>query len=261
MRVTMTINGEQVEGSTAFDVINPATGEVCGTAPAASAHQVRQAIDAARAAQPAWAALGHTRRCELLLQVADLIEAESGRLAALITTEQGKPLSGPGSLFEMEAAAGFTRVPATLPMEPEVVFADETRRDELHYAPLGVVAAIAPWNWPVMIAIWQIMPALRMGNTVVLKPSELTPLATLELVRLIDSVLPDGVLNAISGDGQVGAELTADPGIDKIMFTGSVETGRKVAGAAADSLARLTLELGGNDISPGCWQRLGLHEG
>ncbi|MEM8923288.1 MAG: aldehyde dehydrogenase family protein [Actinomycetota bacterium] len=243
----MIIDGEATEGAGSFDVINPATGDVLGQGPTASQEQVTAAIEAARRAQPAWAARSSEERAAMLNQVADVFEANAAALAELITKEQGKPLSGPGSMFEMEAAVGFTRVPAMLDLPPEVVFEDETRVDELHYDPLGVVAAIAPWNWPVMIAVWQIMPAVRMGNTVVIKPSELTPLGTLELVRLINTVLPPGVVNAVSGDGEVGSWLVSSSDVDKIMFTGSVATGKKVAAAASASLTRTTMELGGND--------------
>jgi len=134
-----------------------------------------------------------------------------------------------------------------LSLPPETVYEDEERKDTLHRVPLGVVAAIAPWNWPLMIAIWQIIPAIRMGNTVVLKPSEYTPIATLEMVRLINQVLPRGVLNTVSGDGRIGAALTSHPDIDKIMFTGSESTGRRIIEASSRNLAPITLELGGND--------------
>ncbi len=130
-----------------------------------------------------------------------------------------------------------------------MVFEDETRRDEVHRKPLGVIAAIAPWNWPLMIAIWQIIPALRAGNTVVIKPSEYTTIGTLELVRLINTVLPAGVLNVISGDGKVGGQLAEHKDIAKVMFTGSSNTGKRIIEASAGNLARLTLELGGNDAA------------
>ncbi|HEC11480.1 MAG TPA: aldehyde dehydrogenase family protein, partial [Acidimicrobiales bacterium] len=112
-----------------------------------------------------------------------------------------------------------------------------------------VIGAIAPWNWPVLIAIWQIVPSLRMGNTVVIKPSEFTPMATLEVVRLMNTVLPPGVVNAVSGDGEVGRRIVTSPEVAKIMFTGSVPTGREIMAASAPNLCRLTLELGGNDAA------------
>ncbi|MEM9894138.1 MAG: aldehyde dehydrogenase family protein [Actinomycetota bacterium] len=252
MSYEMIVNGKPVETTEQQEVPNPATGAVVGHSPVASAAQVDEAVAAARAAQPAWAARSSEERAGLIMQCAELFAANAGPLAKLITEEQGKPLSGPGSNFEMEAVVGWTQVPASLDLPPEVVFEDETRRDELHYGPLGVVAAIAPWNWPAMIAIWQIVPSIRMGNTVVIKPSEYTPLSTLEIVRLMNEVLPPGVVNSVAGAGEVGAALTANPDVDKIMFTGSAATGQKVAEAASASLARVTLELGGNDAAIIC---------
>lgn len=161
------INGELCGSDEQLEIKNPATGEVLGYAPINTPEQVEQAVQAAKRAQPAWAALSDEERKQALVNVAAILEKESEYLATWITKEQGKPLNGPGSRFEMQACAGWTQVPASLGLAPEVVFEDETRRDEVHYQPLGVVGAIAPWNWPLMIAIWQIIPALRMGNTVV----------------------------------------------------------------------------------------------
>lgn len=124
---------------------------------------------------------------------------------------------------------------------------DEGGRAELHYRPLGVVGAIGPWNWPMMITVWQIAPALRMGNTVVIKPSEYTPLSVLALMHVINSVLPDDLLTVVCGHGEVGAALSTHPDVDKIMFTGSTATGRKIIESSADTVKRLTMELGGND--------------
>jgi acyl-CoA reductase-like NAD-dependent aldehyde dehydrogenase len=244
------IDGQCTLGDgSAFPVINPATGERIALAPASTVSQVELAIRAAKRAQPTWAALPEEERKAYLRKAADVLTANSEALARLITQEQGKPLGGPGSGFEMQACVGWTQATASLDLPQEVVFEDDTRKDVVVRRPLGVVAAIAPWNWPVMIAIWQIMPSLRMGNTVVIKPSEYAPLATLEMVRLIGEVLPPGVLNAVSGDGAVGHALVSHPAINKIMFTGSERTGRKIVEASANNLARLTLELGGNDAA------------
>ena len=163
-------------------------------------------------------------------------------------------MSGPGSMFEMQACVGWTQVPASLDLPVEVVFEDDSRRDELHRKPLGVVGAIAPWNWPLMIAIWQVIPSLRAGNTVVLKPSEHTTIGTLEMVRLMNEVLPAGVLNTIAGGKEAGARLVASDEVDKIMFTGSTATAQKIIEASGPHMSRLTLECGGNDpaiILPG----------
>src|SRR5690606_8404671 len=118
---------------------------------------------------------------------------------------------------------------------------------ELHYRPLGVVGAIGPWNWPMMISVWQLAPALRMGNTVVLKPSEYTPLSVLALVHVLNAALPEGVLQVVPGGRDVGERLAAHPDVAKVMFTGSTATGKAIIRSSADTVKRLTLELGGND--------------
>lgn len=248
------IGGQLIESAHSFEVKNPATGAVIGLAPIATEEDVDNAVSAARSAQSAWAAKSDEERKNILMQVAQVLSDNSQYLAEWITREQGKPLAGPGSLFEMQACVGWTQVPASLDLPVEVVFEDETRRDELHRKPLGVVAAISPWNWPLMIAIWQVIPSLRAGNTVVLKPSEYTTIGTLEMVRLMNTVLPAGVLNVISGDGKIGAQLIAHKGVDKVMFTGSTATGQRIIEASKGNMARLTLECGGNDpaiILPG----------
>lgn len=247
---TLSINGQNVAGDAGtFSIHNPATHALLGHAPRSTAAQVDLAVAAARAAQPTWAALPDDERKAIIGRVADILTANTKYLAEWITREQGKPLAGPGSLFEMQACVGWTQVSTMLDLPVEVVFEDETRRDEVHRKPIGVVAAIAPWNWPLMIAIWQFIPALRAGNTVVLKPSEYTPLGTLEMVRLINEVLPPGVLNTVSGGGTVGDALVRHPDVRKVMFTGSGATGRKIIEASAGNMARLTLELGGNDAA------------
>lgn len=241
------INGQTVAPSQFFEVKNPATGDLLGRASIAEKAHVDAAVSAARAAQPDWAAKSDSERKELLMQVAQVLIDNTDYLAKWITQEQGKPLAGPGSMFEMQACVGWTQVPASLDLPVEVVFEDDSRRDELHRRPIGVIGAIAPWNWPLMIAIWQIIPSLRAGNTVVLKPSEYTTIGTLEMIRLMNTVLPPGVLNSIAGDGQVGAYLVENEDVDKIMFTGSEKTARKIITASGGNMARLTLECGGND--------------
>ena len=250
-----TVNGQPVGSEQSFESFNPASGEPLGRAPISTQQQVKEAIAAARAAQPAWAARPDAERKALMMQVAEVIKANAPYLADWVTREQGKPLGGvgpdqvPGARFELWGCEVWTQVPASLDLPVEVAFEDETRRDEVHRKPFGVVAAIAPWNWPLLIAIWQIIPSIRAGNTVVIKPSEYTTLGTLELVRLIAEVLPKGVVNTVSGPGEVGSWLVGDPGIDKIMFTGSGRTGAKVAEAAARNMVPATLELGGNDAA------------
>ena len=250
-----TVNGRPVTSERTFESRNPATGEVLGLVPVSSEQQVAQAVAAAKAAQPAWAARPDAERKALLMRVAEVLKANAEPLAEWVTREQGKPLGGvgpdqvPGSRFELWGCEVWTQVPASLELPVDVAFEDETRRDEVHRRPYGVIAAIAPWNWPLLIAIWQIVPSLRAGNTVVVKPSEYTSIGTLEMVRLIAEVLPPGVLNTVSGAGDVGAMLVDNPQVDKIMFTGSGATGAKIAAAAARHLTPTTMELGGNDAA------------
>ncbi|MEP6843664.1 MAG: aldehyde dehydrogenase family protein, partial [Pseudolysinimonas sp.] len=204
-----------------------ATGETIGYAPVHTVEDLDRAVDAARAAQPGWATLGHTERRRILHAIADDLDAESEQLAELLSREQGKPLDGPNARFEVGACGVWTRSAADTELEPEVLFEAPGTRSELHFAPLGVVAAIGPWNWPMMISVWQIAPSLRMGNTVVVKPSEYTPLSVLALAAVFNRHLPAGVLTVMSGDREVGAAIAAHPGFDKIVFTGSTATGRR----------------------------------
>lgn len=243
----MTIDGKPAAGSGTFDVINPADESVVAACPKGTIELLDAAVAAARRAFPAWAALPDAQRVAKLNEIADVIDAHKDELARLITSEQGKSLSGPGSRFEVAGAAAWTRVTAGLELPVEVLQDDEQGKIEIHRRPVGVVASITPWNWPVIIATWHIMPALRVGCTVVIKPSPFTPLSTLRLVELINEVLPPGVLNAVTGDADVGNRMSAHPDVDKIVFTGSIPTGKNVMKSAADSLKRLTLELGGND--------------
>jgi len=244
-----TINGKSISTEKTFDVKNPATGDLIGSASISNKDHVSQAVAAAKAAQPSWAAKSDEERKSTVNKVADILVENTAYLAKWITEEQGKPMTGPGSMFEMQACVGWTQVPASLDLPVEVIFEDDTRKDELHRKPIGVIGAIAPWNWPLMIAIWQIIPAIRAGNTVVLKPSEYTTIGTLEMVRLINTVLPPGVLNTVSGGGEIGASLVEHKDIDKIMFTGSASTARRIIESSKGNMARLTLECGGNDAA------------
>ncbi len=249
------LNGRGIDSPSAFDSFNPATGDVLGLVPNSTTVQVAEAVAAARAAQPAWAARSEAERQQFILRLADAFKENAEHLARWVTREQGKPLGGvgpdqvPGARFEVWACEVWSRVTAELSLPMEIAFEDSSRRDEIHRQPYGVVAAIAPWNWPLMIAIWQLIPAIRAGNTVVLKPSEYTSIATLEMVRLMAEVLPPGVINTVTGSGEVGACLVDQPDVDKIMFTGSGATGSRIAAAAARHLTPTTMELGGNDAA------------
>jgi len=233
--------------STSRDILNPATGELVGKAPVHTVADLDAAVDAAKAAQPAWAALGHAARSEMLVKVADAFDENAEALALLLSSEQGKPLNGPNARFEVGGAAAWMRTAAATVLETETVIDDDSGHAQITYRPIGVVGAIGPWNWPMMITVWQIAPALRMGNTVVVKPSEYTPLSVLALIAVANTVLPAGVLTGIAGDREVGARLSSHPSIGKVMFTGSTATGKAIIRSSADTVKRLTLELGGND--------------
>lgn len=228
------------------DILNPATGEVVGRAPENTVEDLNAAVETARAAQKDFAKLSDEERCELLTKAAAAVEANAEALVELLSREQGKPLNGPNARFEVGACSAWLNATASFE-HPNYTAVDDDITATVNYRPLGVVGAIGPWNWPMMITIWQIAPALRMGNAVVVKPSEYTPLSVLGLLKVVNSVLPEGILQVVSGAGEVGAALTTHEGIDKIMFTGSTATGKKIVEASADNLTRLTLELGGND--------------
>lgn len=248
----MTIGGRKVAGQESFAVINPATGAVVGHAPNATSADLDAAVAAAKAAFPSWSRLPDDQRQAACAAIAGTLNHHAEDIARLLTMEQGKPLGGLGSRYELGGAQAWAGFTAGLAMPVKVIQDDNQGRVELHRKPLGVVGSITPWNWPVMIAIWHIVPALRAGNTVVIKPSPYTPLSTLKTVELLNTILPPGVLNVVTSDDKlanIGAEMAAHPDIRKIVFTGSCGTGEKVMQTAARTMKRLTLEMGGNDAA------------
>ena len=242
----MTIGGEALRGERAFGVINPATGEVFGEAPDCSDEQMDAAMAAAERAFSTWRHDVAVRR-EALKACAAALRSAVDDLAPVLTREQGKPLARAAG--EIKGAAKWMARTADLEIPVDVPIDNDRVRVEVHRRPHGVVAAITPWNYPVALATWKIAPALLAGNTVVLKPSPFTPLATLRVGRILSAALPPGVLNVISGGDDLGASMTTHPAVRKISFTGSVATGKLVAAAAAPDLKRVTLELGGNDAA------------
>jgi acyl-CoA reductase-like NAD-dependent aldehyde dehydrogenase len=242
--LAMTIGGELRQAATSFGVINPATGEVHAQAPDCSREQLDEAFDAAAKAYLDWK-LDDEARCAALRAAADLLFASANDLAPILTREQGKPLARAAE--EVFGAGIWLKYFADLEVPREVIQDDASAFVEVVRRPMGVVAAITPWNFPLVLASWKIGPALRAGNTMVLKPSPFTPLATLELGELLSAVLPPGVLNVVSGGNELGAWMTSHPVPRKVSFTGSVATGKHVAASAAPDLKRVTLELGGND--------------
>lgn len=246
-RYALIIDGGKVETPEYRAVINPADGSVVGQMPLATAAELDRVVDAARRAFPEWRDTSDERRKALCRAVADALEEKKEELARLLTAEQGKPLAKLGSRFEMDGAIGWTRATAELNLPIEVIEEGADGRVEVHRKPIGVVGSITPWNYPVMIGCWHVIPAIRAGNTVVIKPSPLTPLATIRMVEIMNTVLPRGVVNVITGDDDLAAEMSRHQGFDKMVFTGSTATGKKVMASAVDTLKRLTLELGGND--------------
>ncbi len=244
---TLLIGGERVATERHADIRNPSTGEVVGQMPLAGKAELDRAVAAASAAFAQWSRVPDGERAQACRNVADKIAEHAEDIAYLLTLEQGKPLNGLGSRFELGGALAWTRYTAELSLPVEVLQDDNEGRVELHRKPIGVTGSITPWNWPVMIACWHMIPAIRAGNTVVIKPSPLTPLSTIRLIEVMNEVLPAGVVNVITGENEIGAQLSAHPGIAKMSFTGSTETGKKVMASAVETLKRLTLELGGND--------------
>ena len=241
------IGGEKVATSEHMEIRDPATGEAVGECPVATRQELDRAVDAAQEAYKSWSRSSDEERKAAVNRIADAVHANMDELAELLTREQGKPLNGMGSRFELHGAEAWTRYTATLELPVEVLQDDETGRVELHRKPLGVVGSITPWNFPILIGIWHLVPAVRTGNTVVIKPSPHTPLSTIRLVEILNEVLPPGVLNVVAGRDELGQMMTEHPHIQKIVFTGSCPTGKRVMQSAADTLKRVTLELGGND--------------
>jgi len=241
----MTIGAAAVPGSRFIPVFDPVTGKPFAQAPDATVAETDQAIAAAAAAFPAWAALPWAARAEKIRSFGLAIREENSALARLLCREQGKPLEK--AVSEIGAGLAYLNAYCDMVLEPAVLKETATQRIEQHHRPLGVVGAITAWNYPLLLAIWKIAPALVAGNTVVVKPAPSTPLATLALGRIAARVLPPGVVNVIAGGTETGERLTSHPAVRKITFTGSTETGKRIMANASARLKRLTLELGGND--------------
>jgi acyl-CoA reductase-like NAD-dependent aldehyde dehydrogenase len=244
---SMTIDGASARTAASLPVRNPATGEIFAAAPDATAEDLDRAVAAATRAFETWRTAPIAERKQALLDAADIIEANADELASLFVQEQGRPL--PGAKAEIQGAALWLRATTMLDLPVDVTEDSDTRRIEVHHVPLGVVCGIVPWNFPVLLAVWKIAPAIMAGNTLVLKPSPFTPLTTLRIGELIRDCFPAGVFNVISGGDALGPLMTAHKGFAKISFTGSTATGRRVMESAARDLKRITLELGGNDAA------------
>lgn len=247
MAFNLLIGGRQVGGDLSMPVINPATEEVLTQCPRASESQLNEAVAAAKAAFPSWAATPVKRRKAALLAIAERVDAHADELARLLTEEQGKPLEP--ARREIFVTTLLFRTFAAYDLPVEILKEGEGGRVELHHGPLGVVAAIVPWNFPLILMAQKLAPALVAGNTVILKPAPTTPLTTLRFGELVADLLPAGVLNIVTDANDLGNLLTGHPDVQKVSFTGSIATGRKVMASASGSLKRIALELGGNDAA------------
>ncbi|HEY6780549.1 MAG TPA: aldehyde dehydrogenase family protein [Thermoleophilaceae bacterium] len=248
METRLLIGGELVRGDgSALPIENPATEETLATAAAASPAQLAAAIAAAREASGAWGRLPAAERAELLHETATRLRGQTDALARVMTLEGGKPL------IENSDEVGWTAAAFDYYAEMGRNFAgrvippvESTQLALVLKEPLGVVGCIVPWNYPLLLLAWKVAPALAAGNAVVAKPSELTPLSTLMLADCFDH-LPAGVVNLVAGAGDVGEALVRDERVDCVAFTGSVGTGKRVAGLCAERVARVNLEMGGKD--------------
>jgi betaine-aldehyde dehydrogenase len=242
------IGGEQVAGTgPALAVENPTTEETLAEVGLPSDEQVDAAIGVARDAAREWAAMPAIERGELLHEVATRLRARTDEIARLMTLEGGKPLiensdevAWTAAAFDYYAEIGRNFAGRVVPS------IESTQLALVLKEPVGVVGCIVPWNYPLLLLAWKLAPALAAGNTTVCKPSELTPLSTLMLAQCFEH-MPSGVVNLVAGGGDVGARLVADDRVDCVAFTGSVETGKKIARVCADRIARINLELGGKD--------------
>src|SRR5690348_5177448 len=241
------IDGEAVDGSATLDVINPATGQVFAACPAAGRAELDRAVAAARRAFPAWRDRSYDDRAAYIARFCQALRDNAEQLAHLLTMEQGKPLQQ--SKDEITRASTQSEGMTRIPIAPQVLEDSDQKRIELQWFPLGVAGIITPWNAPINLAAGPLTSALYTGNCVVLKPSPYTPLCTLKLGELARDVFPRGVVNVLAGGDDLGRWMSEHPGIDKIGFTGSVEAGKQVMAAAAKTLKRVTLELGGNDAA------------
>jgi acyl-CoA reductase-like NAD-dependent aldehyde dehydrogenase len=242
------INGEFVDGAGGTaDVINPATEKAVAACPIADVAQVNAAVAAAKAAFPAWSRRTVAERGQLVDQLANALMARQDEFAALLTAEQGKPLDQ--AAFEVIGSVFTLKGFVDMKLEPKILRETPENRVIEYRAPLGVVAAITPWNFPLILLMNKLGPCLLAGNTMVSKPAPTTPLTTLLFATIANEILPPGVFNVVCDRNDLGGVLTAHPDVAKVAFTGSTATGRKVMKSASDTVKRVTLELGGNDAA------------
>ena len=241
------ISGELVEGDGSLDVLNPATEKLLARCPRASKEQFDLAVQAAKRAYPGWSAKSLSDRQVVLAQIADRIQQNRDHMARLLTAEQGKPLHE--AFIEIDITAAFFQHASGLSYDSKILVDNADRKVKLYRKPLGVVAAIVPWNFPMMTLAFKLPLALLTGNTIVVKPAATTPLTALYLGELIADLVPPGVVNIVTDANDLGDVLTNHPDVAKVAFTGSTATGMKVMANSAKTLKRFSLELGGNDAA------------
>ncbi|WP_085026224.1 aldehyde dehydrogenase family protein [Ensifer aridi] len=244
---TMTIGGVAVSTNKTAPVVNPATEEIIAHVPSAGREELDAAVAAARAAFSAWSKRPPAERQALVAAIGARLEQHREELVRLLTREQGKPRSGAD--WELTGAIIWCREIAKQELPIHIAEDSAERIVETRHVPIGVVGAITPWNYPILLVIWKVLPALLAGNTIIVKPSPYTPLSTLKIGEMMRDVLPPGVLNIVSGGDDLGQWMTSHPDIGKISFTGSTQTGKRIMQSAAGTLKRVTLELGGNDAA------------
>ncbi|KAL6706440.1 hypothetical protein ACN47E_005546 [Coniothyrium glycines] len=240
------IDGKQRGSDQAHHGINPTSGQELWEVPIGTEQDLNDAVAAARKAFPAWRDTPIEHRKELLGKLADLFTQHSDDFISLLCKESGKPRQF--AAIEVGAVAGFIGHHLTLDI-PSEKLEDDEKTVYTEYSPLGVCAAICPWNFPLILSCGKIAPALMTGNTMIVKPSPFTPYTALKFAELAQQILPPGVLQVVGGNNDLGASMCRHPDIAKISFTGSIATGKKVMETAASTLKRVTLELGGNDAS------------
>ncbi|HEY6788520.1 MAG TPA: aldehyde dehydrogenase family protein [Trebonia sp.] len=239
------VNGKIVRSEQSFPVASPATGEVVAHCPDAGLDLLDEAVAAAQAAQPGWQALGEASRREVVRSLGAAVIEHFGAIDELESLEKGVPMAA----VELYMAQVYANHAADTPVPVEVIEDTDDRLVRLVRKPVGVVAAISPWNAPLLIMAEKVFSALVVGNTVVAKPSPFTPLGTLKMAQVWKDLLPPGVLNVLAGGDDLGAALVNHPGTSMISFTGSVSAGKKIAAAAGRAMKPVVCELGGNDAA------------
>ena len=241
----MLIDGKLCGATKTLEVLDPATEKSFATVPDCSEVQLNEAVAAAKRAFDSWSRRSVKERQDFVGLMIERVRGNIDEVATLLTREQGKPLAK--AVSEINAALFFCSGYCDMDLSPEIIRNTENQRVEMRYSPIGAVGAIAAWNYPILLSLWKLAPAVIAGNTVIIKPSPYTPVATLRVGELIADIFPAGVVNIVSGGDELGRWMTAHDGIGKISFTGSAATGKHIMRSAAGNLKRVTLELGGND--------------